>query len=286
MPETALRCGTARATIASTGAELRAWSVGGRAVLWTPDPAFWDATAPILFPVVGWTRGAKVRVKGQEYPLGLHGFARTRAFAVVDATDHTCRLEDVADDETSALYPFAYRLTLEFRLGVASLTCVAHVANAGAEMMPYAIGLHPGFVWPAGEPGRIIFAQAETPSVPMITKDGLFSAERKNVPLRGRELLLTQDLLANEALCFLDTLSSDFTYEAPNFGRLHVAHENFPHLALWSRPPAPYLCIESWTGHGDPAGFVGELADKPSMRLLPPGAEACHAVTYTFAPPS
>ena len=56
--------------------------------------------------------------------------------------------------------------------------------------------------------------------------------------------------------------------------------ENFPHVVLWSRPGAPYLCIESWTGHGDPEGFAGELADKPSMIALAPGAEGRHAMRY------
>ena len=64
--------------------------------------------------------------------------------------------------------------------------------------------------------------------------------------------------------------------------RLRVDLEDFPHLALWARPPAPFLCIEAWTGHGDPVGFAGELADKPSMRLLPPGATARHTARFSL----
>jgi galactose mutarotase-like enzyme len=46
--------------------------------------------------------------------------------------------------------------------------------------------------------------------------------------------------------------------------------DNFPHIALWSRPGAPFLCLEAWTGHGDPEYFDGDIFAKPSMRLLNP----------------
>ena len=42
----------------------------------------------------------------------------------------------------------------------------------------------------------------------------------------------------------------------------------FSHAALWTRPGAPFLCLEAWTGYSDPEDFAGELSDKPSMRVL------------------
>jgi hypothetical protein len=51
---------------------------------------------------------------------------------------------------------------------------------------------------------------------------------------------------------------------------------------LWTKPGAPYLCIESWTGHGDPEGFAGDIFEKPSMRILPPGESARHRVRYAW----
>ena len=93
---------------------------------------------------------------------------------------------------------------------------------------------------------------------------------------------LTRELLSREALCFLDTRSRGFVYDAAGVGQLRIEHEGFAHLALWSRPPAPFLSIESWTGHGDPDGFDGELSAHPSIRSLAPGAMARHAVRYGF----
>lgn len=279
-----IACDDMRAVMSPCGAELRQWSVGGRDLLWRPDPAVWDAVAPVLFPVVGWTRGGIVRVDGKTYPLGLHGFASQRMFAPGDRTDASVRLTDRADDDTRRLYPFDYRLTLDFAVAGKTLSCIAEVVNEGDRPMPYAFGLHPGFRWPIGTGAVISFEMLEEPTVPVITAKGLFSRERRAVPLEGHRLEITRDLMEREALCFLDLRSSSLTYEAPGFGRLRIDHETVPYLALWSRPPAPFLCIESWTGHGDPDGFEGELRDKPSMRLLPPGGSARHAVRYTFEP--
>ena len=67
-------------------------------------------------------------------------------------------------------------------------------------------------------------------------------------------------------------------FEAPSGRAIVLEREDFPHLALWTKPGAPFLCIEPWTGEPDPDGFSGELFDRPSIRLLQRGAAARHAV--------
>ena len=58
----------------------------------------------------------------------------------------------------------------------------------------------------------------------------------------------------------------------------------FDHIALWTRPGAPFLCLEAWTGYSDPEGFVGDLFEKPSMRVLQAGERARHSATWRFYP--
>jgi galactose mutarotase-like enzyme len=60
----------------------------------------------------------------------------------------------------------------------------------------------------------------------------------------------------------------------------------FQHAALWMRPGAPFLCLETWTGHSDPEGFAGDLFEKPSMRVLQAGERARHRASYRFHPAS
>lgn len=61
---------------------------------------------------------------------------------------------------------------------------------------------------------------------------------------------------------------------------LRVETAGFPHFALWSKPNAPFLSIEAWTGHGDPQDFSGELFDKPSVNILEPGEVGRHIIRY------
>jgi len=245
----------------------------------------WPQTAPILFPVVGWTREGRIRHRGESYPLSLHGFAARKDFSVVEEGVDFARLRLDADAETRTLYPFDFRLDAIYRLEETALVWTLEASNRGPEPMPYALGLHPGFRWPlAGSAAthRFVFDAPERPQVPVIAPGGLFSPDNRAVPLEGRSLAITPELMAQEALCFLDIASRGAVFDNGAGARLRVDLDDFPHLALWARPPAPFLCIEAWTGHGDPVGFAGELADKPSMRLLAPGATARHSLRFSL----
>jgi galactose mutarotase-like enzyme len=95
-------------------------------------------------------------------------------------------------------------------------------------------------------------------------------------------LRLTPELFANDALCFLDAASTDIAFENGSGEAIAISVEDFPHVALWTKPGAPFLCIECWTGQSDPEGFDGDILDKPSMRLLAADGRARHGVTYAW----
>ncbi len=72
------------------------------------DPAYWSGRAPLLFPIVGRLMDDRYRLDGSEYPLPQHGFARRQPFALVDAAADRARFRLVDNDETRAVYPFAF----------------------------------------------------------------------------------------------------------------------------------------------------------------------------------
>ena len=280
--------GEARLRVARLGAEALGWSVGGVELLWPGDPAIWGEISPILFPVVGWTRDG-ARVGGQRFDLGLHGFARRLTFEVEVQHADFVRLVVRDDAATRALYPFAFALAAEYRLTADALEIALEVKNGADTAMPYACGLHPGFNWPfagASRAGaRVRFAAAERGEVPVIAPGGLVSPETRPIPLQdGTTLALDEALFAREALCFLDAASRSLRFEQADGSALEMALDNFPHIALWSRPAAPFLSLEAWTGFGDPVNFSGDLFEKPSMRVLAPGAGARHVATYRYIP--
>jgi galactose mutarotase-like enzyme len=276
--------GASRAEIALRGAELKSWRVGDDDLLWPGDPASWPDSAPLLFPVVGWTRDG-IRVDGQSYPLGLHGFARTQHFELIDRREDGALFELRANEATRKLYPFSFCFNVDFQLyddGMLSISL--EVFNEDDHRpLPYALGLHPGFRWPlpgAEGPHELVFDAEERAEIPVIAPGGLFSPEKRVVPLDGRRLPLDPALFS-EALCFLDARSHGLEFRAGSKS-LRMELKNFPHIALWTLPGAEFLCLEAWTGHGDPVYFTGDLHEKPSMRVLAPGEGACHSATLSW----
>ena len=283
-----LEAGMARAMIAFDGAEIKLWEVAGTSLLWQPDPLVWPETAPILFPVVGWTKDGEVKVGERSFPLGLQGFARARRFELIDQERQAVRLRLVSDAATRALYPFDFSFIVEHRLSESGLQTSLDIANMGDHAMPYACGVHPGFRWPfasgAADAYRIHFAAAEDPQVPEIAPGGFMSQRKRLLPLQDKILPLARSLFENDALCFLNARSHGLRFEAPDGAAITLDVEDFPHLALWCRPGHGYLCLEAWTGYSDPEDFTGDLFAKPSMRLLAPGQRARHAAIFSYEP--
>jgi galactose mutarotase-like enzyme len=281
-----LRAGAARASIAAAGAELIGWRTGGRDLIWQPDPFYWNASSPVLFPIVGWARDGKIRVGGQSYPMGVHGFAAMSQFDVEQTAADRARFILTDTPASRMSYPFRFRLVLDYTLSERALRVDVIVSNEGDAVMPYACGLHPGFRWPFAQGKQddyaIVFAEPEDPDVPVIAPGGLFSKERRRTPLEGRRLSLSSSLFMQEAMCFLNACSRSLRFESPGGMAISVATEGFPHFALWSRPGAPFLSVEAWSGHGDPLGFDADLYDKPSMIHLQPQQESRHRATFEF----
>ncbi len=275
------------ARIALTGAEPVSWQVAGREYLWSGDPAHWNRHAPWLFPVVGASVGGQVRVDGRAYPMAQHGFARDAVFAVVAQTEDAVTLRLADDAQTRTHYPFAFQLDITARARPSGLDFAVRVANSGAAPLPYGIGFHPAFPWPfaggerRGGGYRVVFEQPERPSVPEVGPGGVLLHEERAVPLDGNTLALDPDLF-KEALVFLDARSRAMRFCAPDGSAIAMRVEDFPHLAVWTKPTAPFLSLECWTGHADRAGFEGELAERASQRLLAPGAEALHRVSLAL----
>lgn len=261
------------AEISATGAELvRLQDRAGADLLWDGDPAFWTGRSPLLFPIVGEVKANRLTVAGNAYEIGRHGFARTSTFAMVrsDAASCTWRLE--SSEATRRQYPFEFRLDVTYRIEGATLHMEAEVTNTGGAVMPASFGFHPALRWPLPY-GKLraahgIVFERDEPAPIRRPVDGLLSAAQYPSPVRDRHLLLHDDLFEDGALVF-DTLAS----RSVVYGEaVRVDFPRMPHLGVWTKPGAGYVCIEPWQGHASPEGFDGELADKPGMIAIMPGA--------------
>jgi len=280
--------GLLSATLNPLGAEL--WSLRdgeGRALMTDADPAFWTGHAPLLFPIVGGLVGDRYHLRdGREFSLPRHGFARRSPFVLAEqGHDHALfRLTESA--ETLAVWPFAFRFDMSYRVTDATLATTATVINTGDALMPFSLGYHPAFAWPLpygadASAHRILFDQAESAPIRRLDPAGQILPEPAPTPVRDRTLIPTPALFEDDALIWDDLASRSLLWGAPGSPNLRIDFPGMPMLGLWQKPGARYLCIEPWAGIADPVGFDGPLEDKPGIILLPPGESRAFRMDVT-----
>lgn len=277
------------ARINPLGAELSSLrDSAGRELMTDADPAFWAGRAPLLFPIVGRLTGDKYRLDGEEYPLPQHGFARRQQFALTEqaANRAVFRLSD--SDETRAVYPFAFALDAAFTLAGATLAMDITVTNTGGRDMPASFGFHTAFAWPLpfGRPRadhRIVFEEPEPAALSAIAPGGWIAPENRPSPLDGRELKLTDQMFERDALVWDRLESQSLRYDGGEGSGLEIGFAGMPKLGIWTKPGARFVCIEPWHGIADPAGFDGEIWDKPGILRFTPGESRSFSMQVTLA---
>ena len=272
--------------VSSLGAEMQSLTTDdGAGWLWNGDPDFWTGRSPVLFPIVGKAPDDTLLIDGKPYPMAQHGFARRREFSLDEETATSCRHVLDACDETRAAYPFDFRLAVEHRLDGPSLTVAAEVENRDTRPMPFGLGFHPAFLWPlpgaAGKTHAITLDSRAAPKRQPLEK-GLLSQERTPSPFEDGRLALAHELFENDALVFPEGAGDGLTYAAEGGPALAFRFESLPNLALWTKPGAPFLCIEPWHGTAAEYGGSRELSERPFTVTLAPGARRRFAFTVTF----
>ena len=270
--------GALTAQINPLGAQLSTLrDPSGRELLWDGNPAFWNGRAPLLFPIVGTLAGGVYRVAGRTYALSRHGFARGKPFEVLSASSAEVVLRLKADDETLAVYPFYFELQVCFEISGSTLMVRTSVRNHGDAPMPASFGYHPAFRWPlpfgaARALHALEFDLEEPEPIRRLDAAGLVTPIRYPTPVHARRLLLADELFKDDVVIFAAIRSQRLSYGAETGPRLVLQFPDTPYLGLWSKPSAPFICIEPWHGMSDLVGFTGEFSEKPGVFIVPPGA--------------
>ncbi|MFT3688787.1 aldose 1-epimerase family protein [Paenirhodobacter sp.] len=266
--------GRLRATVSSLGAEMQALSFDGVPLLWHGDAAFWGGRSPVLFPIVGRAEGDVIAVAGRRAAMAQHGFARRSGFRLIAAEEGACCHELCADEASRAVYPFDFRLRLSHAIEGTVLRVRAEVENLSDGVMPFGLGFHPAFLWPlpgcAGQGHRIVLDNGAEPVVARLS-GGLLTDARGPSPFTDGALVLNPAMFAEDAMIFPEGAGEGLTYRAESGPGLRFRFENLPNLALWSKPGAPFVCIEPWHGMAARKGAGPEIAARPFSVLLPPG---------------
>lgn len=282
--------GKISATVSSHGAELRSLKdERGIEYLWCADPAYWNRSAPLLFPIVGNLAEDKTLIDGREYVIPKHGFSRDSDFSLLSQDDDSCEFELKSSSGTKTMYPYDFSLRLRYKLVGSSVQVDYTVQNTGVSRMLYCLGAHPAFLCEGGniEQAEILFEQTETADCPLLTSR-IETKKMTRVLDHSDRLLLTYDLFDNDALIFTDLKSRSVRLHNKTPGAEHrdvrVDFEGFETLGIWTPAgkKAPFICIEPWNGMACRDDEGPDFADKHGIKRLEPGRAENYRLTFAL----
>lgn len=273
------------------GAQLQsvAEHASGHEYLWQNPTGDWAGPAPVLFPVVGSLREKAVRWAGRLHAMPQHGFARERDFTMLECSPrHTVfKLAGTGD----AKFPCPFELRLEYRLSGRRLEVIAEIANPGGDVLPAAIGFHPGFaialpIEQNAPPPCTLEVRSSGPLVQLLKSPDtrLLDGQRKLWSEGRRILPLALDALGSDAVVL--ACSAPVSVELRSTADSHrVVLQTFsPFLGLWRKPSptAAFVCLEPWWGTTDPDAPYDDLRAKPHQPLIAPGSTLRAAWSVEF----
>jgi len=284
-----------RVELVRHGAELVSLrEVSGEELLWQAGPQ-WRRHAPVLFPIIGRVPADTIHHLGRDYPLSQHGFARDLEFELLDAQDGSARLQLESDERTLARFPFRFALNIEYAVEGRTLRITQTVGNTDEVPWAASLGNHPAFAYPLpgaeGRPHAVLFDGPE-PEGFARAPENLILPERHPVPFdpsRPGAVPVDDAFFADGVMIFAQPRRRVVRYAAlgeggaalPGVPTVTVDTGDFDVMGMWKPVGAPFLCLEPWRSIPTPAGWDGDILDKPGQFRLEPGETAAFSYSVT-----
>lgn len=257
------------ATINSKGAELVQLTQNNQNYIWEIDEQFWNKTSPILFPIVGRLKNDEYRIHEETYSLPRHGFARDYEFEVIEKNDSKIVFELVSNQTTLTHYPFAFCLRLSYELVENKIILTYETKNLSSDKMPYSIGAHPAFKIENIEEYSLSFPNDNELTFHSLENE-LYDNKTNSISLENNKLTLDYNHFRTDALVLKKFNSNEFSLLKAEKTYITFKLTNFPHLGIWTKNNAPFICIEPWNGYADYNDTNGNIFDKKGITVLEP----------------
>ena len=242
------------------GGMATSFKKGEEEYLWLRDHNFESfdrprCGVPILFPCCGQPDGGVHHFNGKDYPIENHGFADLLPWEVEETTDSRIVLKLLPNGLTKFVYPFDFKVMMEYSLSGNCASLKMTVENIGNDVLPYSIGFHPYFV--ASKLDNVSFdIQAET-----------FSDNNKGVqPKLTGEVTLPHST-GDASTRFLTGVKSPMVLK--DCGNNHKVTVNFDssftNAILWQQEAESFVCMEPWNG------WQNSLNEEGKFETLNPG---------------
>ncbi len=234
--------------------------------------SFWNRHSPILFPIVGKLKDGKTKIEGKNYEMGQHGFARDMEFEQIGENSYVLK----SNEETKKQFPFDFELYVSYEVNKNKLITKYKVVNADTKTMIFGLGGHPAFVceYSSGK-YRLEFENIEDEIEFYQLENGLLKEkpEKPRKFLRENRIFLDNKTFENDAIIMKNLKSNDIYLKTETKTILGFNFSGFPYLAIWSKPEAPFICIEPWFNTADSVNSNGIFEEKDNMIKIEPNEE-------------
>jgi galactose mutarotase-like enzyme len=262
----------------------------GKQFLWDGNPDIWAGHAPILFPIVGGLKENSYFYNDQKYQLPRHGFVRHNdKLTLLSNNAQQITLQLVSDETSLQVYPFPFNFQIQYKLSQNRIDIHHHVTNMGEADMYFSLGGHPAFNLPIDKNTKyadyfLEFEFPENESTYLLSAAGLVQNQTKPMLTNSRKLVLDEHIFDGDALIFKHLKSRKVVIKSlASTTQIEVAYPDFPYLGIWSKPGAPFVCIEPWLGIADLEDTDMQLQNKAGILLLKPKQvfSASYSITIT-----
>lgn len=241
---------------------------------------YWKRHWPVLFPTVGKSKKNQTIINGKTYEMPQHGFARDMEFEPITKLDNFHSYVLKSNKKLMDKFPYEFSLYITYRLDQNKLTTIYKVVNDGDVDMPFGIGGHPAFKIDKKELENenyyLEFEEDEEKIHFLYLVDGLVGTEyAKNIMDDKKRITITPHTFDNDAVIMKGLKSTKISLKNKKTKKtlLTFDYTGFPYLAIWSKPNAPFICIEPWKTTSDTVNGSGVFRQKGDILLLPPKQE-------------
>jgi galactose mutarotase-like enzyme len=273
--------------IESTGAEIRSLKnkVTGEEYIWQIDASVWGSSSPVLFPAIGKIKEDKIVYNGAAYATPKHGIIRNNdQLSFEQRGVSSCVFTLISSEKTLIQYPFQFSFSVEFTLIENRLIMNYVVENRDSVPMHFACGGHTAYACPLSEGIKLAdyvveFSTEFDLSASTLGVSGLLSNRKRSIESDGKILPLSDTLFNEDALIFADITCDWLRLRKKGEKKgIVVRFKEYPHLALWSKPGADYVCIEPWLGLPDSENESIDLTQKSTYKVIEPGVKFSIAI--------
>ena len=106
--------------------------------------------------------------------------------------------------------------------------------------------------------------------------DGLVATEySRNKLINNKYILLNEHSFDNDALIIKGIQHKEVSLKNRRTGKtiLKMNYEGWPYLGIWSKPGAPFLCLEPWFSTADRINRANVFNKNPDLITLQPKEE-------------